>query len=77
MERLDDAQRVDRAYHGAKLTAAAFNDPARIWTEHDQVRQALLQASSPRPAALDRTAHIQQALTIQQRMMDAGLIPTQ
>jgi hypothetical protein len=29
---------MDRTYHQAKLTAAAFNQPERIWDEHEAYR---------------------------------------
>lgn len=75
MERLDDAQQVDRAYHVAKLTAAAFNDPPRIWDEHEEYRRSLLAPAHPESPAMDRSAHLDLALSVQQRMVTAGIIP--
>jgi hypothetical protein len=51
-ERLDEAKRKDEDYHRAKLTAAALNDPERIWTEHDAFRSATL-APPPLPETDD------------------------
>jgi hypothetical protein len=70
IERLQDAQAIDRMYHGAKLTAAAFGEPDRIWKEHEQVRNAMLRAPAeppPRPA-LD-------VMALHRRLVDAGLLP--
>lgn len=38
MERIESLGEMDGRYHVAKLTAAAFNDPARIWDEHEAMR---------------------------------------
>lgn len=51
MDRLDGAHTMDGQYHGAKLTAAAFNDPARIWEEHERFRGYVL--SEPTASATD------------------------
>lgn len=52
MERLESAATMDGQYHAAKLTAAAFADPARIWTEHEEFRSLVLtdRAAPPREA---------------------------
>jgi hypothetical protein len=37
-DRLEAAAAMDRTYHLAKLTAAAFGQPERIWDEHEAYR---------------------------------------
>jgi hypothetical protein len=70
MDRLNDSQAIDRMYHGAKLTAAAFGEPERIWQEHEQVRAALLRApaEAPGPPPLD-------VMALHRRLVDLGLVP--
>lgn len=46
-DRLEGAAHMDRQYHLAKLVAAAFNDPERIWTEHEEYRAALIRQPTP------------------------------
>jgi hypothetical protein len=70
MDRLTDSQAIDRMYHGAKLTAAAFGEPDRIWKEHEQVRAALLR--SPEPQAEPKPVDV---FSIHRRLVDAGLVP--
>jgi hypothetical protein len=77
MDRLTDVQAMDRMYHGAKLTAAAFGEPERIWKEHEEVRAAMLRPATPTPElpTIDRSEHLKLALSIQERLSAAGIIP--
>ena len=72
-ERLEDVRGMDRVYHGAKLTAAAFNEPARIWEEHQQVRDALL-SSTPAPREMSRGEWLARVAAIDRKMRRAGLV---
>jgi hypothetical protein len=74
MERLEEAHAGDARYHAAKLGAAAFQDPARIWDEHGEFRRHVLPLPGS-PTPMDRTEQVTLALSIQQRMVDAGIIP--
>jgi len=48
-DRLDQAVAVDERYHGAKLTAVAFTDNAKlIWDEHEEFRRSLVPAPTSR-----------------------------
>jgi len=62
-------------YHEAKLTAAAFNEPERIWTEHEQVRAALLRPGTlPAPMT---DAQLREAVArIHRKLQKAGLVPS-
>jgi hypothetical protein len=71
-EWLEDARRTDIRYHLAKLIAAAFNEPERIWSEHDDVRRALLAAGSPTSATPARS--FDDVVAIHRRLVAVGLI---
>jgi hypothetical protein len=73
-EWLDAAQEIDRMYHGAKLNAAAFNEPERIWSEHEQIRTALLRPSRP-PAVMPDEQFMEAVARIHRKMQQAGLAP--
>jgi hypothetical protein len=78
MDRLTDVQAMDRMYHGAKLTAAAFGEPERIWKEHEEVRAAMLRPiadPTTEPPTIDRSEHLKLALSIQDRLTAAGILP--
>lgn len=72
-ERLADAAQIDRMYHQAKLTAAAFAEPERIWREHEQVRNAILTAPQSPVVAPDNW--LERVAAIHRKMQRAGLIP--
>lgn len=68
-DRLEDAQAVDGTYHAAKLTAAAFGEPKRIWEEHAEMRARLLTPGT------ERKRHtFDEVVAIHQRMKSAGLV---
>jgi hypothetical protein len=71
---LEAAQEIDRMYHGAKLTAAAFAEPERIWTEHEQVRTAILGGAARTPA-MTRNEWLARVAAIDRKMRQAGLVP--
>jgi hypothetical protein len=75
-DRLEAAAAMDRTYHEAKLTAAAFNQPERIWQEHEAYRSGLVEAPEQKSAALSRDDHMALALRVQRQLAKAGLIPT-
>jgi hypothetical protein len=70
MDRLTASQEIDARYHTAKLTAAAFGEPERIWQEHEQIRAAMLRTALP-PA---ETAPLD-VMALHRRLVDAGLVP--
>ncbi len=69
-DRLEGAAQMDRQYHFAKLVAAAFNDPERIWAEHEEYRAALIRPAPERPAPT-----FDDVVRIHRRMQAAGLVP--
>lgn len=72
MERLEALRDTDQAFVQAKYTAAAFNDPARIWEGHDGFRRELVHETA-RP---DRpTPTFDDVVRIHRRMQAAGLLP--
>jgi hypothetical protein len=71
MDRLNDVQAIDRMYHGAKLTAAAFGEPERIWKEHEEVRAAMLRGPVQRPSALPP---MEVLARIHRKLIDAGVL---
>lgn len=73
-DRLDQGAEVDRVYHSAKLTAAAFNEPDRIWQEHQQVRDAMLNGAEVAPE-MTRDEWLARVADIDRRMRRAGLVP--
>jgi DNA-binding GntR family transcriptional regulator len=75
MDRLRDAQAIDRMYHRAKLNAAAFGEPERIWREHEQVRAAILARPSDAPREMTRDEWLSRVAAIDQKMRNAGLRP--
>jgi hypothetical protein len=72
---LEAAQDIDRMYHGAKLTAAAFAEPERIWSEHERVRSAILGAHVPIRHELSREEWLARVAAIDRKMRQAGLVP--
>jgi hypothetical protein len=74
-EWLESAQKIDQMYHMAKLIAAAFNQPERIWSEHEQVRDTLLRANDPTQPAPMTDAQLMEAVArIHRKMQGAGLV---
>jgi hypothetical protein len=73
-EHLEAAHEIDSRYHEAKLTAAAFNDPERIWSEHEQVRAAILTGAQPKPE-MSQADWMARVAAIDRKMRNAGLVP--
>ena len=73
-EYLDSAHQTDTRYHQAKLVAAAFNEPERIWREHDEVRALILSGAQPTPQ-MGRDEWLQRVAAIDRKMQQAGLVP--
>ena len=70
-EHLDAAREIDQMYHGAKLQAAAFNEPERIWQEHEQVRSAML----PRPEeAASQLPPMEVIARMHRKLRDSGIL---
>jgi len=74
MDRLEGAREMDRLYHAAKLQAAAFNEPDRIWQEHDQVRAALLNGAPVAQQEMSREEWLARVAEIDRKMRAAGLV---
>jgi hypothetical protein len=51
-ERMEAVGHMDAQYHLGKLIAAAFNDPERIWSEHEEFRSSALTPALSTPRAL-------------------------
>lgn len=73
-EYLESAHQTDTRYHQAKLVAAAFNEPERIWTEHEQVRALILSGAQPKPK-MGRDEWLARVAAIDRKMQEAGLVP--
>ncbi len=71
---LDEARAIDARYHAAKLVAAAFVEPERIWTEHEAMRAALLAPRDAEPTALSTEDHLALAARIHERLIAAGVL---
>jgi hypothetical protein len=76
MDRLRDAREMDTRYHTARLAASAFHEPERIWTEHEQIRAALLSPHDA-PREMSRDEWLDRVAAIDRKMRLAGLVPPQ
>jgi hypothetical protein len=78
-EHLVGAQELDARYHLAKLFGLMLTNEgaALAYREHEATRERLLAAQQPQAPtpAMDRTAHLRLARSIQQRMTAAGILP--
>jgi hypothetical protein len=75
MDRLTASQEIDARYHAAKLTAAAFGEPERIWREHQEVRAAMLHGVPAAPPAMGRDEWLARVAAIDRKLQQAGLRP--
>jgi len=74
MDRLTDAAAIDARYHQAKLMAAAFAEPDRIWEEHEQVRTVLLRPAYQPPPKMSDEHWLEAVARIHRKLQKAGLV---
>jgi hypothetical protein len=72
---MDAAAATDGRYHAAKLTAAAFNEPERIWSEHEEYRAAVLAPSAAPRREMTRDEWQAAVARIHAKMQRAHLVP--
>jgi hypothetical protein len=66
---------MDGRYHLAKLIAAGFAEPERIWREHDEYRNGLLAAFRPEPPPNENWLDV--VARIHRKMQRSGLLAPQ
>jgi hypothetical protein len=80
-EHMVGAQELDARYHLAKLFGLMMTEEGAkyAWAEHRELRQAMLAPYHATPAeptpTLDRSEHLKLALSIQDRLSAAGILP--
>lgn len=73
-EWLDQVAETDQMYAQARLVGVAMADGERLWNEHRDWRAGLFAPESVKSTALSVEDHQALALSIQQRLVDAGVL---